>query len=267
MSLPRVASVFGVFAILLLAWTAQAYPWLTVALVAASLALGAVSLWSASVLYGPRAAATFLALGASLGWFAEQTGSALGWFFGHYSYTDVLGPRLGNVPLVIPVMWFGLCHTGLLMANLLLWRAPVGPWRGWRVALLAALLAAMLVTAFDLGADPYFVYQLKAWVMAKKDGGWFGETVRGFEGWMVVSFAIVAAFLAARPPGVVPASAAARRAALAPVLLYAGLMLFQMVAVQPIALRVTAFFAMGIPALAAAVAWQHWARRPAEAAA
>lgn len=41
-------------------------------------------------------------------------------------------------------------------------------------------LAAMIVTAFDLGADPYFVYTLKAWIMAKTGYAWFGETVQGF---------------------------------------------------------------------------------------
>jgi uncharacterized membrane protein len=252
----------------LLAWTAHGYPLLTVGLVAASLAQAAASLWSAHVLYGPRKAAQFLAIGAALGWFAEQMGSSRGWFFGDYSYTEVLGPRLGDVPLVIPFMWFALCHTGLVLASLLLWRAPVPPARGWRVLALAAFLAAMLVTAFDLGADPYFVYQLKAWIMEKKDGGWFGETVRGFEGWMVVSFTIVGVFLALAKPAPAPAGERhAPLAALVPIVLYAGCMVFQMAVSQPLALRVIAFFAMGIPALAAGVAWLHWSRSPQEAAA
>ena len=39
-------------------------------------------------------------IAVSFGWFAEQMGSSGGWFFGQYTYTDVLGPRLGDVPLV-----------------------------------------------------------------------------------------------------------------------------------------------------------------------
>lgn len=243
----------------LVLWTALHYPALSVALVIASLALAACSLWSCRVLLGARSARLFLLTGVALGWFAEQTGSTLGWFFGHYTYTEVLGARLGSVPLVIPLMWFGLCHIGLLMACLLLWRKPAPP-AGWQAGALAALLAAMIVTAFDLGADPYFVYQLKAWIMTRKDGQWFGETVRGFEGWLLVSFAIVTLFLALARPRAKLRDGAARRAALLPIAAYAGLMVFQAAVSQPIALRFIAFFAMGIPALAAAVAWWQWSR-------
>lgn len=248
----------------LVAWTLHSYSWLSLALVLASLAQSGASFWSCRVLLGPRKAWAFLTLGASLGWFAEQMGSTLGWFFGDYTYTDVLGPRLGAVPIVIPLMWFGLCHIGLVLASFVLWRQPMPDATDWRTLLLAALLAAMIVTAFDLGADPYFVYQLKAWIMGKKDGAWFGETVRGFEGWMIVSFTIVASFLAfVKPRSVADArNRAARLAAVAPIGLYAGMMVFQVVMTQPIALRVIAFFAMGIPVLIAWAAWLQWSRQP-----
>ncbi|MRD48717.1 carotenoid biosynthesis protein [Caenimonas koreensis] len=229
------------------------------AVVVASLLLAATSMWSCSVLFGKRAAFIFLAIAALIGWFAEEMGSTRGWFFGSYTYTDVLGPQIGSVPFVIPFMWFGLCHVCFVMASLVLWRRPCPPASGWIPVTLAALMTAMIITAFDLGADPYFVYVLKAWIMAKKDGGWFGETVRGFEGWMIVSFVITAAFQAiARPQLVTPLPARAQLAALMPVLVYAGMIVFQIVMTQPIALRVIAFFAMGIPALIAGFAWSQW---------
>ena len=249
----------AVLALVLVLWTSHSYSLQSVGLVIASLALAASSLWSCHVLFGARGAWTFLALAAPIGWFAEQMGSSRGWFFGSYTYTDVLGPRLGDVPLVIPLMWFGLCHIGFVMASLVLWRQPVPAPAGWRTGALTALMAAMIVTAFDLGADPYFVYVLKAWIMTEKDGGWFGETIRGFEGWMLVSFAIVALFQAlARPEFVAPAAHPARFAALAPVLVYTGFIVFQVTQTQPVALRVIAFFAMGIPAFIAVVAWSQW---------
>jgi uncharacterized membrane protein len=142
-------------AVALVLRTLAVYPPVSLALVVASLVLAGASLWSCRVLLGARTAWTFLALAAATGWFAEETGANLGWFFGdHYTYTEVLGPRLLTVPLVIPLMWFGLCYIGWLMACLTLWRAPVPPAGGWRRGALAALLAAMIVTAFDLGADP-----------------------------------------------------------------------------------------------------------------
>jgi hypothetical protein len=152
---------------------------LTAALVAACVLLFAISLWSAWVLAGRRSALGFAALALALGWFAEQMGSSQGWFFGRYHYTTVLGPELGNVPVAIALMWFALCWLGYAMASLILWRQPgaAAP-AGTAARLLTAWLAAMIVTAFDLGADPYFVFVLKAWIMQKTDGGWFGETCR-----------------------------------------------------------------------------------------
>jgi len=261
------APLLTAVAVALVLWTFHSYSQLSVALVMASLVLSAATLWSCHALLGPRAARLFLATAVALGWLAEQAGVTLGWFFGDYTYTDVLGPRVGAVPIVIPLMWFGLCYIGFLMSCLVLWCRPA-PAAGWKAGALVAFLAAMIVTAFDLGADPYFVYVLKAWIMGKKDGGWFGETVKGFEGWMLVSFAIVAVFQAvARPHLVAEAGRAARRAALVPIVVYAGMIVFQVSLTQPVALRVIAFFAMGIPALIASVAWSQWSQKLHEAAA
>ncbi len=243
----------------LVLWTFVSYSLLSVALVVACLTLAAAGLWSCRTLFGNRAAFMFLAIAVVLGWLAEEMGATRGWFFGDYTYTEVLGPRLGAVPVVIPLMWFGLCSVGFLMASLVLWRQPVPPTATWQSGALAALMAAMLVTAFDLGADPYFVYSLKAWIMLEHDGDWFGETVRGFEGWMGVSFVIVALFQAIARPRLADAPATnVRIAALLPIVIYAGFIAFQVALTQPVALRVIAFFAMGIPALIAAVAWSQW---------
>lgn len=254
------AALLGLGALALAGVTAAGYPLLTLAFVLLSIALAGLSFWSCHVLFGPRTAWPFLGIAAAMGWFAEQMGSTRGWFFGSYTYTEVLGPRLGDVPLVIPMMWFGLCHIGLVIASLALWRQPGPAAGGWKPLALTAWLAAMVVTAFDLGADPYFVYQLKAWVMVKKDGGWFGETIRGFEGWVIVSFAITAVVLAVARPRLAATDRRAGWAALAPLAMYAFMMAFQLVEALPAALRVVAFFAMGIPLVVAASAWQLWRR-------
>jgi uncharacterized membrane protein len=247
-------------------WTIYAYSLLSVAMVVTSLLLCGASLWSCRVLLGARTTRIFLLVAAPLGWFAEQMGSTKGWFFGAYSYTDVLGPRLGSVPVVIPLMWFGLCFIGFLMASLVLWRQPVPTVAGWKAGALAAFMAALIVTAFDLGADPYFVYILKAWIMGEKDGDWFGETVRGFEGWMIVGFTIICVFQAlAKPRLVAPPAARAKLAALLPIGMYVFMMAFQVAFTRPNELRVIALFAMGIPALIALVAWQQWSAQLREA--
>ncbi|MCU0762851.1 MAG: carotenoid biosynthesis protein [Hydrogenophaga sp.] len=245
----------------LLLYTAWAYPPVTLALNAASATMFAVSLWAGAVLLGRGRAIGFALLALGMGWFAEQMGSSRGWFFGHYSYTEVLGVTLGDVPVVIPMMWFALTLLGYVMASLILWRQPVLAAPGWITGGLTAWLAAMIVTAFDLGADPYFVFVLEAWIMEKKDGGWFGETLQGFVGWMLVGFAIVCLFQwRARPQQPLRSDRAVPRAALVPLALYASGLVFQVVWGHPIEVRAIACFAMGIPLFAASVAWVQWSQ-------
>jgi len=156
----------------LLLFTAFRYPPLTLALNAASVVMFLVSLWAAHVLLGRARANGFAALALAVGWFAEQMGSSRGWFFGDYTYTEVLGVTLGDVPVVIPMMWFALTLLGYVMACLILWRRPVLAAPGWVTGGLTALLAALIVTAFDLIADAYFVFVLDAWFMEMKVDCW-----------------------------------------------------------------------------------------------
>jgi putative membrane protein len=243
----------------------------TVLLVASSLLMFGCCWASAAHLLGPSAALRLVAIAMSFGWAAEQLGSSYGWFFGSYTYTPVLGPRLGHVPVVIPLMWFALAYVGYVVSNLIVWQDPVDrPASPGHDAILA-LLGAMVVTCYDLGVDPYMVYVLKAWIMTEKDGWWFGETVQGFAGWMFVSFAILFAFR--RLARVRPASNRGNvvlptlRHVAVPLSVYAGLMVFQVLLGYPVEARTIALFAMGFPLLAAIVGllrWQGILARPAE---
>ncbi len=237
----------------------------TIALVIASVIMFACCWASATHLLGVRPALHFVLIAVSFGWFAEQMGSSRGWFFGQYTYTDVLGPRLGDVPLVIPLMWFSLTYAGYVICNLIVWQRPVDGTRGIGNAAMLSFVAAMIVTAFDLGADPYLVYTLKAWIMTKPDGAWFGETVQGFFGWVFVSFVIIFGFrMSVRKLALQPSRPFLRHHALIPLTLYGSNMVFQMMFGNPVEVRSIAPFAMGIPLLCALAGYQRWAA-PAKA--
>ena len=234
----------------------------TVLLVASSLLMFGCCWASAAHLLGGSAALRLVAIATTFGWAAEQLGSSYGWFFGSYAYTPVLGPRLGEVPIVIPMMWFALAYVGYVISNLIVWQDPVDAPASLGIDAIMALLGAMVVTCYDLGVDPYMVYVLKAWIMADKDGWWFGETVQGFAGWMFVSFAILFAFrrlarvrpAASRADTVLPTM----RHVFVPLLVYAGLMVFQVLLGYPVEARTIALFAMGFPLLAAFIGLLRW---------
>jgi hypothetical protein len=93
-----------------------------------------------------RTLKTFLLVGAlSLG--VEIVGSATGFPFGGYSYTDQLWPQVGHVPLLIPLAWFMMLPAAWAVAAR--WR------RHWAFIPLSALA----LTAWDLMLDP----QMVAW--------------------------------------------------------------------------------------------------------
>lgn len=234
-------------------------PLLTIALVVSTLMMTTFSWISATHLLGAIPAAKLAAIAVVFGLFAEITGTQYGWFFGEYTFTEVLGPKIWGVPIVIPMMWFALAYIGYVMANLIFWQTPAHKASTLGQAVLTAIMAALLVTAFDLGADPYFVYGIEAWIMHKKDGAWFGETVQGFFGWMAVTFIIVIVFQAwNRKCQPQPQSANAKFLAMLPLLNYGSFMVFQMVLGTPVETRTIAFFAMGIPLLVATVQWSRW---------
>lgn len=250
---------FVLFAAFLLVMTLRGHNDTTPAIVASSLLMFATCWASAAHALGTRAALRFVIIALSLAWFAEQMGATRGWFFGDYHYTDVLGWRLGEVPAVIPLMWFSLTYCGYVLANLIVWRRAVDESAGLPDALTLSLLAAMIVTAFDLGADPYFVFKLKAWIMVKTDGGWFGETIQGFFGWLFVAFVIIFSFrLTLRTPTLKRSRRFSKWHALVPLGIYGAFMVFQMIVGTPIETRVIAAFAMGIPLLCALAGWRHW---------
>jgi uncharacterized membrane protein len=255
--LPRVT--FALLITFLLVILARSQGETTRLLVASSILMFACSWASAAHLLGGRAALRFVLIALVVGWAAEQLGSSYGWFFGSYTYTKVLGPALGDVPVVIPLMWFALCYAAYVIANLIVWQTPSDGAAPLGQSLVMALLAAMLVTAYDLGADPYMVYVLKAWIMTKKDGWWFGETLQGFVGWALVSFVIVFWFrLTLRKRPARAALTVARRHTLVPLVVYGGNMVFQVFLGHPVETRTIALFAMGIPLLAALCGWRRW---------
>ncbi len=231
----------------------------TLALIASSIAMFLCCWSSAAHLLGPKPALRFVVISVVVGWISEELGATLGWFFGSYTYTEVLGPRIGTVPIIIPLMWFALSYVAYVLANLLVWQTPSDGAVPLKQSLVMSLLAALIVCAYDLGADPYMVFTLKAWIMTKTDGWWFGETLQGFFGWTFVAFVIIFSFrltLRRSPP--LPAARFDKLHTLVPMAIYGGSMVFQVWFGSPVETRTIAFFAMGIPLYAALCGWTRW---------
>jgi len=228
-----------------------------------TLVMTAFSLLSSFMLLGGPATATFFVTGVTLGLFFEALSLRTGFPFGPYYYTPVFGPGVFGVPYIIPLAWYVIVYLGYVVANLMIQRQPLaGVHRGGAVWL--SLIGALIVTAYDLAADPFMVKTIGAWVMINP-GDYFGEQLRGFAGWTFVSFLIAVIVrlshekVPVRTPGLVTTMAAAY-----PLMAYGLWWVFFSTLAEPRGIRVVAAFAMGIPTLAAATGLWYWRQtRPA----
>jgi uncharacterized membrane protein len=129
-----------------------------------------------------------------IAWLAEFAGSRTGFPFGRYSYTTVLQPQLGGVPLLIPLAWLMMLPPSWAVADSILRGGKQLPAFAYRIG--RAGLAALAFTAWDLFLDP----QMVAWGLWRWPGGgfYFGIPASNYLGWLFVSF-LIGLFLI--PPG------------------------------------------------------------------
>jgi putative membrane protein len=114
-------------------------------------------------------------------WTVEFVGSHTGFPFGVYSYTDVLQPQLGDVPLILPLAWLMMLPSA--------WAVAACVTRGKR-GLPFIVVSAVAFTAWDLFLDPQMVaWNLWTWA---EPGGYFGIPWVNYAGWLLSSALITA---------------------------------------------------------------------------
>jgi putative membrane protein len=116
-------------------------------------------------------------------WVVEAMGSATGFPFGAYDYTDALQPQLADVPLVIPLAWFMMLVPAWAVAEAILAR-PQERLGRWYTPLHAAVAGAAF-TAWDLYLDPQMVAH-DLWIWDNPEG-YFGIPWINFRGWWLAA--------------------------------------------------------------------------------
>jgi uncharacterized membrane protein len=137
---------------------------------------------------GPKWALTFLVVTAGGGLLAEAVGVRTGVPFGDYTYSSSLGPRLLDVPVVVPLAWTMIAYPVFLAARRLTQR--------W-----TAIVGALGLAGWDVFLDPQMV----------SDGRWHWSdptpSLPGIDnvpltnslGWLAVSFVIMLLLCATVP--------------------------------------------------------------------
>src|SRR6202048_2816215 len=133
-----------------------------------------------AIRYGIGGIAVFLALCLGISNVMENIGVLTGFPFGHYHYTDVLGPKLFLVPLLIGPAYFATGYLAWTLGTVL-----VGDVRRKSSAFTTfavPFIASFAMVAWDLGFDPTSSTIHHTWIW-EQGGGYFGVPLTNYLGW------------------------------------------------------------------------------------
>lgn len=205
------------------------------------------SLIHCAALEGLRRTALFFAISAVVSYLMEEVGVRTGLIFGAYHYSDLLGAKLGHVPVIIPLAWFMMIYPS--------WRVAIALAPGVRAHSLPgltsrAVIAAWVMTAWDIVMDPGMA-AAGNWIW-ENGGAYFGVPRRNYLGWLLTTFLVywIAGWLFRDGKHRFAATGAFNAL---PVIVYSLFALRYVTANRIPALQVIALFSMGMPALVALI--------------
>jgi len=127
----------------------------------------------------------FFVAAALVSYVLEEIGVRTGLVYGAYHYSDMLGFKLGHVPILIPLAWFMMIYPSWVTARALVRgvdkRSPGG------IAVLAAI-AALVMTGWDAVMDPGMA-AAGNWIW-ETGGPYFGVPLRNYFGWLLTTFLV-----------------------------------------------------------------------------
>jgi uncharacterized membrane protein len=144
-----------------------------------------------SFLYRPRGLAIFAAFCLGFATLAESVSLRTGFPFGHYYFTDLMGPKIFQLPVLLALAYLGIGYVAWILALVILGYADK-PING-KYVLVLPLLASLIMVAWDLSMDPSWSMLDRAWIW-QYGGGYFGVPVSNFTGWFLTSYFYYQAF-------------------------------------------------------------------------
>lgn len=126
-----------------------------------------------------------------ISWSTETASIAMGFPFGNYHYTDLLGVKIGTVPLSIMPAYFVAGYLAWTMGTIFLGNLGTGIER--RNLFLVPFVASFIVVMWDFCLDPISSTINGAWIW--EDGGaYHGVPISNYFGWYLTVFLIFQVF-------------------------------------------------------------------------
>jgi putative membrane protein len=153
----------------------------------------ACALVHASFFYGFRTTLAFFVICIAITFTMENIGTATGIPFGHYHFVvDVGLPRVGNIPVIVGPLWFGMGYFSWIVASTLLDGADQRLDRRSNLFGLP-IVAAFVMTQWDVVMDPPASTMAKVWIW-HEGGANFGVPLSNYVGWLLTSWLFFQSF-------------------------------------------------------------------------
>jgi len=122
---------------------------------------------------------------------AESISLRTGFPFGHYYFTEVMGPKILQVPFFLALAYLGIGYVSWILALLILGYLDK-PITGARVLALP-LPASSIMLSWDLSMDPNWSTLDHVWTW-QQGGAYFGVPLTNFFGWFLTAYLYYQAF-------------------------------------------------------------------------
>jgi len=130
--------------------------------------------------YGWKGIAVFMVFTLIVSNILENSSILTGFPFGHYYYTDSLGPKVALVPFFISLSYISFGYLAWVFSTMI-----VGEVRRRSTmfsAIAVSLVASFVMVDWDLSLDPIASTINHAWIWTQ-GGGYFGVPISNFLGW------------------------------------------------------------------------------------
>ena len=137
--------------------------------------------------YGVRNFVAFFILTFIISWTTETLSIAYGFPFGNYHYSDILGFKLGTVPLMIMIAYFITGYLAWTLSSTFL--GNFGKSIEKRNVLLLPFIAGFIMVMWNFCFDPILSTIHATWIW--EDGGYyFGVPLSNYFGWYLTVYLI-----------------------------------------------------------------------------
>lgn len=126
---------------------------------------------SSVVLWGTKKTLYFFVIATLVGSSFELLSLNTGIPFGHYIYTTELGPKIGQLPIFIPLLWASIGFYSMQAGG--------------------KYIMPFLMVTLDLAFDPRYSGHLWIWTSTTQ---YFGDPWTNFVGWLITSVFITLIF-------------------------------------------------------------------------